>query len=69
MDLQYHDLQNHDDAVKETIENITNKKVEKEKGYNPKCSKCWYILYSEDNDEEHFEPKLIFKVCPMLFKT
>ena len=62
------DLQNHGDAVKKIIKNNRNKKDELEKFYNPRCSKCGYILYIEDDNEENIDPKLICKVCPMLYQ-
>ena len=67
-DLQNHVSDNHSDDIKDTIENKTNKEAEQEKCYDSRCSKCGYILYSEENIEEHMKPKLICKLCPILIQ-
>ena len=33
--------------------------------YNSRFFKCGYILLSEDDNEEHVKPKLIYKLCPI----
>ena len=65
-DLQNHVSDNHCDDIKDTIENKTNKEVEQEKCYDSRCSKCGYILFSEENIEDLRKPHLICKLCPIL---
>ena len=62
----YQASDNHYDDIKDTIENKTNKEVEQENFYDSRCSNCGYILFSEENIEDHSNPKLICKLCPII---
>ena len=65
-DLQNHISDKQGKAVKDTVENETMEKVEQANFYDSRCSKCGYILFSEENNEEHVKAKLICKLCPIL---
>ena len=75
MDLLKHIAEDHNTAVKvnntENKENKEDKKVEQEacdnwKDDNSRCSKCGYILFTENTYEVQGQPKIFCKLCPIL---
>ena len=65
-ELQNHISEKHGETVKDTVEKETMEKVEQANFYDSRCSKCGYILFSKENNEDHVKAKLICKLCPIL---
>ena len=72
-DLKKHFDKDHSDDLNDNDKYKGNKEVEQEKGIcimedDTRCSKCGYILYTENTTEEHSLPIFYCKICPIINK-
>ena len=66
-DLQKHVIEDH--TVKNNSEYEKSKTVEPGSGpFDSRCSKCRYILFTEETTEESEKPKQVCKLCPIIYQ-